>query len=91
MKPIRFKECNATIAKDQPEYFPLPAWIDKTNPNRRVVVLWKLTMRERIILLLTGKLWHQMLTFGMPLQPQLLGGPKPDMVSTPEVREKVSE
>jgi D-serine dehydratase len=78
MKPIEFKEQTIVIAKDQPEYQPLPAHVfgDETG---RVAFCWKLTWRERLYLLLSGELWQQVLTFDSPLQPQLLSVEKPEM------------
>jgi hypothetical protein len=69
MKPITFKGQNTVFAKDQPEYFPLPAF--KTEDGR-VVSCWKLSILERLYLLLRGRLWFQSKTFNRPLQPQLL-------------------
>lgn len=66
MKPINFKESNVTFAKDQPEYLPLPAWRDNEG---RVITCWKLSIKERIIILFKGVLWHDTLTFNKPLQP----------------------
>lgn len=68
MKLIEFPEQNMIIAKDQPEYLPLPAFVDK----ERIVCLWSLSWRERLSVLLYGRIWHQILNFGTPLQPQLL-------------------
>jgi hypothetical protein len=70
MKLIEFPEQTVVIAKDQPEYLPMPAHYNKEAGI--VTCLWKLTLRERIKLLFTGKLWHQISTFGMALQPQRL-------------------
>lgn len=53
-------------AKDQPEYLPLPAY---RMEDGNVVTLWKFSWKERLRLLLTGKLWHEQLTFNHPLQP----------------------
>lgn len=66
MKPIEFKEMNIIIAKDQPEYLPLPALIDLRG---KVISCWKVTLKERIILLFTGKLFLSQLAFNQPLQP----------------------
>ena len=68
MSPERFAESNTTFAESQPEYIPLPAWTD----GREVISCWRLTWRERVVLLLGGRLWHRTLTFGQPLQPQLI-------------------
>ena len=72
MKPINFPEQNTTIAKDQPQYFPLPAHIVVNDPEGQAVFCWKLSVKERLKLLFTGKIWHHVLTFRQPLQPQLL-------------------
>jgi hypothetical protein len=65
MKPIKFDFANATFAKNQPEYMPLPAWTD----GNQVVSGWSLTWRERIHVLINGVLWIRQMTFGQPLQP----------------------
>ena len=67
------------IAKDQPEYLPLPAHRFAGDPQGRIAFCWQLTWRERLGVLLGGKLWHQVLTFNQPLQPQLLSVEKPNM------------
>lgn len=77
MTPIIFPEVNQEIAKNQPEYFTLPAHIDQGGC---VTCCWKLEWRERLMLLFTGKLWHQILTFNSPLQPQLILVHKPTMM-----------
>lgn len=69
MKPVTFKEHNVVFAKDQPEYKPLPAYRDEDG---RIICCWKLTFKERFKLLLTGNLWHNVMTFNHPLQPQYL-------------------
>ena len=63
--PLRqiFKEI--VIAKDQPQYIPLPAIIAKPY----VFTRWKLSWRERLRILFSGNLWLTVLTFGNPLQP----------------------
>lgn len=68
MKPIRFKEQNCVYAENQPEYLPLP--VHKTQ-NGTVCSCWKLSFRERLKVLFTGKVWMLVLTFNQPLQPQL--------------------
>lgn len=68
MKPIKFKEANITFAKDQPEYQPLPAYKD-AGPEGYVVSCWGLSFKERIKILLTGKLWIGLMTFHKPLTP----------------------
>jgi len=68
MKPIEFKGFNKILAKDQPQYQPLPVlW----EADGRVTSCWKLSLKERLKVLLGGKLWLSQLTFNQKLQPQL--------------------
>jgi hypothetical protein len=67
MKPVEFPEQNAVLAKDQPEYLPLPV----CRRGDRTISCWKLTFRERVRLLFTGRLWLVQLNFEQALQPQL--------------------
>jgi hypothetical protein len=67
MTPITFPEQTTILAKDQPEYLPLPV----CRHDDWVISCWKLTFWERVQLLFTGRLWLVVLTFGGPLQPQL--------------------
>ena len=83
---IEFPEHNVVIAKDQPEYRPLPAYAVPGDPRGLIVCCWKLNWRHRLKVLLTGKLWHQILTFRQPLQPQLLLTDKPEMPLPPPNR-----
>lgn len=79
MKLIEFPEQTVVIAKDQPPYIPMPSHRFKGDQQGRIACCWKLTLWERIKLLFVGKLWHQILTFDKPLQPQKLTLEKPDM------------
>jgi len=81
MKPVEFPEQTVVIAKHQPEYRPLPAHRFAGDPQGRIACCWKLTWRERITVMISGKLWHQVLTFNQPLQTQLITVDKPDMPS----------
>jgi len=64
------EDLEAVYAKDQPEYLPLPAL--PVDDGTRIITRWKLTLRERVRLLLTGDLYLQVLTFRRPLQPVAL-------------------
>ena len=68
MKPIKFKEQNVVFAKDQKPYIPLPAYQDDIQGGR-IFHCWKLTVKERIKILFTGKLWINILNFKQPPQP----------------------
>lgn len=77
MNPIEFVEQTVIMGANQPEYSPLPTHLNRNDPEGRLTFCWRFTWRERLKLLWTGKLWHQVLTFGSPLQPQLLILEKP--------------
>lgn len=79
MKLIEFKEQTVVIAKDQPQYLPMPAYAYKDDPSGRIVCCWKLSLMERIRLLFRGTIWQQMLTFRQKIQPQKITVEKPDM------------
>lgn len=76
MNLIQFKEQNTIIAENQSEYFPMPAHVEEDGV---ITCCWNLTIRERLQVLFSGKIWHQILTFRKPLQPQLLLIDKPDL------------
>lgn len=83
MKAIKFDECNVTFAEDQPEYFSLPAHRDRDGV---VTTCWKLSFLEWVEMLLTGKLYLQVLTFNQPIQPLKMVVTKPPMrpIKTPD-------
>lgn len=66
MTPIEFPEQTMVWAKNQPPYLPLPAY---TN-ERETISRWRLTWRERLVVLWRGDLWLRQMNFGGPLQPQ---------------------
>lgn len=76
MEIVGFPEQTVVYAADQPEYQPLPAFRDEQG---RIVCCWRLSWRDRLRVLVTGRIWHQVLTFNRALQPQLLTAEKPEM------------
>jgi hypothetical protein len=66
MIPIEFPEQTMVWAKDQPPYLPLPAYTGDTE----TITCWKLTWRERLMVLWRGRLWLRQMNFGERLQPQ---------------------
>lgn len=59
------------LAKDQPEYQPLPVvQIQYLDGTQSMISCYRLTWRERWQILFSGKVWWEQLTFGGPLQPQ---------------------
>lgn len=87
MRLIEFPEQTIVIAKDQPEYLPLPAH-RFSGSDGRIACCWHLTWLERLMVLFRGRIWHQVLTFNHPLQPQLLTIEKPDFSALGESGEK---
>lgn len=81
MKPIEFPEQNIVFAKDQPEYLPLPAFMNDSLQGE-VVSCWRLSFMERIRILWTGKLWVELLTFNKPLTPSFFTTKKSDVLVT---------
>jgi len=78
MNLVEFPEQNIVIAKDQPQYMPMPAHVS-LNEAGTVTCCWDLSGEEIAEIVKTGKIWHSILTFGAPLQPQLLSVYKPEM------------
>lgn len=76
MEIISFKEANTIYAEDQSKYKSLPCFRYNVEEGR-LACCWKLTFFERLQVLFTGKIWHNILTFYQPLQPQLLQVNKP--------------
>jgi type II secretory pathway component PulM len=79
MELVTFPEQTVVIAKDQAEYLPLPAHRFVGDPQGRIAFCWRLNWRERLTVLWRGVLWHEVLTFNRPLQPQRLRIGKPEM------------
>ena len=76
MKLIDFHERNVVYAARQVEYLPLPA---HRAEDGRITCCWSMSFKERLRVLFTGRIWHQVLTFNQPLQPQLLCIEKPEL------------
>lgn len=88
MKLIEFPEQTVIYAKDQPQYNPLPAHVVPGDPGGRIVCCWQMSWRERLRVLVTGRVWHHVLTFGDRLQPQLLSVDKPEMSIVPSAGDR---
>jgi len=78
MKLEYFKEHNVVFAKGQPQYIPLPAHRFPNDEQGMIAFCWGLGFWERVWILFSGKIWHQVLTFNRPLQPQMLSAQKPN-------------
>lgn len=81
MNPIPFGEQNTVYAERQPEYIPLPAHKDADG---LVTTCWKLCFWEKMLILMEGKIWLQVLTFNKPLQPLRMTAIEPKRRATEE-------
>lgn len=83
MKPIKFKEANRDFAKGQPEYKPLPA-LKLDGEDGHVISCWKANIFERICILITGKVWLNLMTFNKPLTPSYISAFRRGVFSIPK-------
>lgn len=83
MKPVEFKHQNIVFAKDQPEYHPLPA-LRIDSPTGEVVSCWKLTFKERVKIMFTGRVWLSLMSFNKPLTPSYLAVNRKEVYSHPD-------
>lgn len=74
MRPVKFPGVNVVFAEDQPEYLPLPA---RKSGQGIVTSCWSFGFWERLRVLFCGRVYVTLLTFGHPLQPQILGVKNP--------------
>lgn len=80
MIPIELPEHNVVFVKDQPEYQPLPAHRNEGDMGE-VISCWRLSFRERLRLLITGRLWMSLAMFGKSLTPSFLTTKKSDVIT----------
>ena len=72
MEPTKFKHQNVVFAENQPEYKPLPALILRDSPGIPAISCWRMSLRERLYVLFTGRVWLSMYTFARPLTPAIV-------------------
>lgn len=80
MKPTSFKHQNIVIAKDQPPYTPLPA-LRLNTANGEVISCWKMSFKERVMVLFTGRVWFSLMSFNKPLTPSFMSVNRKDVYS----------
>jgi len=83
MKPAKFKYQNITYAENQPEYRPLPA-LKIEGKDGAVVSCWKLSFKERIRVLIFGRVWVSLMSFNKPLTPSYLSTKRRDVFTHPD-------
>lgn len=80
MKPIKFKDQNTEYAKDQEEYETLPV-LKLDTLEGEVVSCWNLSFKERMKVLITGKIWLSLMSFNRPLTPSFMSVNRKDVYS----------
>lgn len=69
LEAMDFPQRNMEIAKDQPEYRTLPAYIEGSH----TIFCWKLSWRDRLNCLIHGRIWHRVLKHpSAGLRPQMI-------------------
>lgn len=69
MEPIKFEQVNTILGADQPEYEPLPAYVNQTTREVETVICMNVSLEEAEQIMKTRKLWITQLTFTNPFQP----------------------
>lgn len=67
MKAVPFKNQNRVFGENQPQYIPLP--VNESKDGYRVISCWKMTFKDRLRALFTGRVYVASLTYRSPLQP----------------------
>jgi hypothetical protein len=76
-----FYSLEITYAKDQEPYLPLPALpVDDGTGQGRVVTRWRMSLRERLRVLIHGDVYLWISTFGQKLQPVALVTTPPEIL-----------
>lgn len=83
MKPKHFKEVNAVLGENQPEYEPLPA-LRFDGGMGHVITCWELSPEEIERLKETGEIWLNVCTFGGAFPPVFLTTERKDLFTTTE-------
>lgn len=85
MKSIPFEGCDLVIGESQEEYQNLHAKIVNIPIEEEgarvcpgVTFCFRLTEEEIAEIVKTGVIWHTVMTFGNPLQPQHMSTSKPE-------------
>lgn len=86
MRPIEFKHQNATFVNSKNGYKPLPALKIK-SPDGIVISCWRLSLIERMQVILTGHIWLSLMTLNEPLTPTLLSTNRKEVYPLPDDNE----
>ena len=79
MKAIPFKEQNITYEGDE-KHKDVPAFKADTKEGE-VITCWKMSIKEKIIFLLTGKLWVTIISYNKHINPMHFSVKKSDAIT----------
>lgn len=79
MTAIEFEESNMVLAKDQPQYVPLPVHVNPMDPDVPVTACFELSEEEIVQIVATKRIWHTQICFGQAVQPIRMSTTKPDI------------
>lgn len=79
LSAVEFPEQSTVIAKDQPEYRPLPALMVEDSTGT-MITCWHFTLRDRLKVLFGGKLWCSVWTFDTAISPLYFSVDKRDVL-----------
>ena len=88
MRPTKFKHQNCTYAENQPDYMPLPA-LKIQSEYGEVVSCWRMSFRDRVKVLFTGKVWLSLMSFNKPLTPSFMSVNRKDVYEHPDDTDKI--
>jgi len=91
MKNHKFPEINTVFAEDNPQY-KTSAYVDPSpKGSKDIVVCYKMTRMERLMVVLTGKVWVNITSGDGKLRPMRLSVLKQDMLTSRRQRKKIEK
>ena len=88
MKAYKFLEINTVFAEDNPEYKTF-AYVDPSpKGNKDIVICYTMTFMEKLMIILTGKIWVNITSGDGKLRPMRLSTLKQDMLTSRKQRRK---
>lgn len=72
MEAVEFPQQTTVLAKDQPQYQPLPVRYEPDKEGQPMTCCFKLSPQELREINATGLIWHNQWTFGQPFHPIMM-------------------
>lgn len=77
MQPIEFPQRTDLLAKNQPQYTPIPVHVGTKAAGFPMTACFQLTPEELAEIVATEQLWYTQITFGNAFQPVRLSTQNP--------------